>query len=159
MSVSFSGSTALKWGMAGAIALLSIGCSDNRAAQCNRLTEVANKTVGEVQTIVSGNEQPDGAALRQVAASFNNGKTEMEALVLSDEQLQGYQTRFIQLYEEVSASAQQLSDALNSQDFDAAQTARDQFQASTEKEEPLVREVNEYCAAIAPTTETAPSSP
>jgi len=145
--------------MVGAIALVSIGCSDNQAAQCNRLTEVANKTVGEVQAIVSGNEQPDGVALRQVATSFDNGKAEMEALVLSDEQLQGYQTRFIQLYEEVSVSAQQLSDALNSQDFDTAQTARDQFQASTEKEEPLVREVNEYCAAIAPTVETVPSSP
>ena len=150
MSVSFSGSMALKWGMVAAIALLSFACSDNQAAQCNRLTEVANKTVGEVQAIVSGNEQPDGEALRQVATSFDTGRTEMEALVLADEQLQGYQTRFIQLYEEVSVSAQQLSDALNSQDFDSAQTARDQFQASTEKEEPLVREVNDYCAAIAP---------
>jgi hypothetical protein len=153
MAVSFSGSIALKWGMVAAIAASAVACSDNRAAQCNRLTEVANKTVGEVQTIVSGNDQPDGTALRQVAASFDNGRAEMEALVLSDEQLQGYQARFIQLYEEVSGSAQQLSDTLNSQDFDSAQTARDQFQASTEKEEPLVREVNDYCAAIAPTAD------
>ncbi|MEO1208521.1 MAG: hypothetical protein AAFX78_03180 [Cyanobacteria bacterium J06638_20] len=153
MAVSFSSSLALKWGMVAAIAATSVACSDNRAAQCNRLTEVANKTVGEVQTIVSGNDQPDGAALRQVAASFDSGRAEMEALLFSDEQLQGYQARFIQLYEEVSVSAQQLSDALNSQDFDSAQTARDQFQASTEKEEPLVREVNDYCAAIAPTAE------
>lgn len=150
MAVSFSGSIALKWGMVAAIAVSSVACSDNRAAQCNRLTEVANKTVGNVQAIVSGNDQPDGAALRQVAASFDNGRAEMEALVLSDEQLQSYQSRFIELYEEVSVSAQQLSDTLNSQDFDGGQTARDQFYASTEQEEPLVREVNEYCAEIAP---------
>lgn len=149
----------MKGGILGAIALITVACSDNRAAQCNRLTEVANKTVGEVQTIVSGNDQPDGAALQQVAASFDTGRTEMEALVLSDEQLQTYQTRFIQLYEEVSVSARQLSEALDSQDFDTAQTARDQFQATTQKEAPLVQEVNEYCAAIAPNSVTPTPAP
>jgi len=131
------------------LALIMIGCSNDRTAQCSRLTQVTNKTVGEVQTIVSTSSQPNAEALRTVAASFDQGRQEMEALALSDEQLQVFQQGFIELYRDVSDSAQSLADALSEQDFSRAQEARSAFQAVTEREAPLVEDVNEYCGAIA----------
>jgi len=137
------------WAIAILFPLLLASCSENLAAQCNRLTEVTNKTVGEVQTIVSDSAQPNAQALRSVADSFDQGQVDMEALVLSDEQLQVFQQQFVNLYQDVSTSARSLADALNQQDFGTAQKARSEFQAATEREAPLVNEVNDYCGAIA----------
>lgn len=138
-----------RWAIAALVALLAVGCSDNRAAQCNRLTEVTNKTVGQVQTIVSSGSQPDAGALLKVAESFDQGQEEMAAIPLSDEQLQTFQQRFVELYKDVSLSARSLAEALDQQDFSTAQKARSEFQAATEREMPLVQDVNTYCGAIA----------
>lgn len=132
------------------LGLLMLGCSDNAVSQCNRLTAVTNQTVGEVQSIISANSLPDGEALRAVAMSFDRGRDQMGALELSDEQLQDYQTQFIDLYADVSHSALRLADALNEQDFTVAQEARTAFQETTDQELPLVQAVNDYCGAIAP---------
>lgn len=138
-----------RWAIAVFCTVLAVGCSDNRAAQCNRLTEVTNKTVGEVQTIVSASNQPNAEALGNVANSFDRGRQEMAAIPLSDEELQSFQQRFVELYQDVSTSARTLAEALNSQDFAAAQKARSEFQAATQREAPLVQDVNEYCGEIA----------
>lgn len=138
-----------RWAIAVFCTLLVTGCSDNRAAQCNRLTEVTNKTVGEVQTIVSASNQPNAKALEGVADSFERGRQEMTAIPLSDEELKSFQQRFVQLYQDVSTSARTLAEALNAQDFAAAQKARSEFQAVTQREAPLVKDVNEYCSTAA----------
>lgn len=150
------------WGIAALATLMAASCSDNRAAQCNRLTEVTNKTVGEVQTVVSATSQPSAEALLRVADSFDQGRQEMEALSLSDEQLQVFQGRFVTLYQDVSTSARTLADALSEQNFSDAQRARSDFQTATEREAPLVEDVNAYCGAIAspsPATPSPTSSP
>ncbi|MBD1913709.1 MULTISPECIES: hypothetical protein [unclassified Leptolyngbya] len=138
-----------QWAIAVFCTLLAVGCSDNRAAQCNRLTEVTNKTVGEVQTIVSAGNQPNAEALERVAGSFDRGRQEMAAISLSDEELESFQQRFVDLYGDVSTSARTLAEALNAQDFTAAQKARSEFQSATEREAPLVQDVNAYCGETA----------
>lgn len=126
---------------------LLASCATSKLAQCNRLTEVANKTAGEVQTVVRDHTVPNNSAFLKVAAEYEQGKAAMKAVNLSDSQLQAYQQRFVALYTDVATSAQNVAQGMGTQNLEAATQAHQTFQSATSLELPLVQEVNTYCGS------------
>lgn len=125
---------------------LAVGCNERKITQCNRLTEIANKTAGEVQTVVRDNAVPNNGAFLKVAAQYDQGKTDMQAVNFSDPQLQTYQQRFVEFYADVAKSARDIAQGMGEENPEAAKQA---FQSATSLEVPLVQEVNTYCGSPA----------
>ncbi|HIK55578.1 MAG TPA: hypothetical protein IGS37_10505 [Synechococcales cyanobacterium M55_K2018_004] len=127
------------------IAFFATSCSESRSSQCSRLIAVANRAVGEMQAIIQTNTTPNYSAYLKVAETVDNAKAAMEAIELNDPQLQEFQSRFISLYSELGKSSRALSEAIQKEDIQAAESAQQAFEAATNKEPPLVNEVNLYC--------------
>lgn len=127
------------------LSVLAVACGESKVSQCNKLIEVANKAVGDVQEVTSSANPEDVNAMVKIADTADQAKATMETLELNDEQLQGFQQRFVAMYQETSTATRSLVDAVGKQDNQAAETAYNNLQAATDQETPLVNEVNEYC--------------
>jgi hypothetical protein len=128
-----------------AIAVLAAGCSESKLAQCNRLSQVVNGTVAEVQAVVQANSQPNDQAFSAVADRFEQGKAAISAVEISDAQLNDYKGQLLTLYDQIIAAARKVSTALQQENFDAARAAHQEFLTAASQESPLVDEVNAYC--------------
>lgn len=128
-----------------AIATLVSGCSESKLSQCNRLSEVVNSTVSEVQSVVRANTQPNDQAFSAVADRFDQGKTAVSGVELSDEQLNDYKSRMLTMYDQIITAARKVSTELQQENFDAARSAHQEFLTAASQESPLVDEVNTYC--------------
>lgn len=128
-----------------AIALLVAGCSESKLAQCNRLSQVVNGTVAEVQAVVQANSQPNDKAFSAVADRFEQGKAAVSAVEISDAQLNDYKGQLLNLYDQIIAAARKVSTALQQENFDAARAAHQEFLTAANQESPLVDQVNTYC--------------
>jgi hypothetical protein len=126
---------------------LVVGCQESKIAQCNRLTQVANKTAEEVQMVVRNHTVPDNGAFLKVAAQYEQGQVAMKAVNLADPQLQAYQQRFMALYTDVATSAKNVAQGMADQNLDATTQAHTTFQSATRLELPLVEAVNTYCGS------------
>lgn len=133
------------WASALAIAVLAAGCSESKLAQCNRLSQVVNGTVAEVQAVVQANSQPNDKAFSAVADRFEQGKAAVSAVELSDAQLNDYKGQLLTLYDQIITAARKVSAALQQENFDAARAAHQEFLTAANQESPLVDEVNTYC--------------
>jgi hypothetical protein len=141
-----------------ALGFLLNSCSESKFAECNRLIEVANQAVREVQgatqvvnTNATATNSPETLrqvtdAAKQVAASADKARAEMEALRLSDQQLRDFQARFIAMYGGASKATKDWLTAAGSQNTEAAQKANEDLRTVTAQEPALVQEVNNYCS-------------
>ncbi|NJO73828.1 MAG: hypothetical protein HC833_08780 [Leptolyngbyaceae cyanobacterium RM1_406_9] len=141
----FSRKRAVIW--SAALGIAAIGCSQNKVAQCNQLIEVANQAVTDVQAITENASPDDPAAFLRIADTAEQARTNLEAIELTDEQLQTYQESFIAIYTSTSESTRNLVEAVNAQDNQAAQQAYDALQQAVSEEPELVTEVNNYCSS------------
>jgi hypothetical protein len=124
---------------------LAVSCTDNKVSQCNKLIKVANEAVSSVQTVTQ-NASPDNVeAMSKIAEAADKAKADMQGLQLSDEQLKGFQTRFVSMYTDTSKATRDLVAAAGAKDAASAQKAFDALKTATDKEGPLVSEVNTYC--------------
>lgn len=137
-----------------ALGVMLNGCSlnlpvaelfDRKTAQCNRLIEVGNSAVTEVQAVMSNSDPSDVAALARIAQIADQTAETMRSLDLQDPQLQQLRDRYVKMYVDTSASTSALISANNQQNSAAAQQAYTALQAATSQEGTLVSEVNEYC--------------
>ncbi len=133
--------------LATVLSTLAAGCQENKIAQCDRLTTVANQTVSEVQTIVQANAAPSGDAFSQVAIQYDRGIVAMREINLSNPQLQAYQQRFVAFYTDVAESARSVAQGIGEQNLETAKQAYGAFQSATSLEVPLVQEMNTYCGS------------
>ncbi|TVQ19653.1 MAG: hypothetical protein EA367_10900 [Leptolyngbya sp. DLM2.Bin15] len=135
-----------------AIALLGLtlaACGESKAAQCNRLIEVANSAVTAVQEVTTAASADDPEALNTIADTADQAVINMQGLELADEQLQDYQQRFVAMYEETSRASRAIYTAVSADppNNEAAQQAVTDLQTATGQEPDLVDEVNTYCNA------------
>lgn len=144
MTVSFKQATTFS--LVAILGLVSTSCGESKAAQCNRLIEVANSAVESVQEVISTSAQEDPNAMLEIAATADQATGSMQELDLQDETLQSYQQRFITMYTETSAATRSLVEAVNAKNSTGAEQAYNQLQAATGQENTLVTEVNEYCS-------------
>jgi hypothetical protein len=134
------------------VGFLVTSCSENKVSQCSKLIEIANRAVSGVKA-VSEQPKPDSIeSMNRIADIANSAKAEMEGLQLTDNELKGFQTRFIGMYTDTNQATRDLVAAAEAKDAEAAQQAFDSLQTATSQEGPLVTEVNTYCEAKPATT-------
>jgi hypothetical protein len=142
------------------LVLLVASCSESKVSQCSKLIDIANRAVTSVKR-VSDSPRPDDSIeqMNEIADVANSAKAEMESLQLNDDQLKGYQTRFITMYTDTNKATRDLVSAAEAKDAQGAQQAFNALQTATAQEEPLVTEVNGYCEVQpSPAAETSPSA-
>ncbi|MBI4780902.1 MAG: hypothetical protein HY785_06210 [Oscillatoriophycideae cyanobacterium NC_groundwater_1537_Pr4_S-0.65um_50_18] len=122
-----------------------VSCSDNKVSQCNKLIKVANEAVSAVQNVTQTATPDNVAAMSQIATAADKAKADMQGLQIGDEQLKGFQTRFISMYTDTGKATRDLVAAAGAKDAAAAQTAFDALKTATDQEGPLVNQVNTYC--------------
>jgi hypothetical protein len=131
------------------LGLLVTSCTDNKVSQCNKLIKVANGAVSSVESVTqnaSPNNSPDNVeAMTKIAEAADKAKADMQGLQLSDEKLKDFQTRFVSMYTDTSKATRDLVKAAGSKDAASAQKAFDSLKSATDREAPLVSEVNKYC--------------
>jgi hypothetical protein len=121
--------------------------------QCNRLIEIANRTVDEVQTITQAAGPEDTAAHLKVAEVVDQAAGDLQSIELSDEQLQSYKQQFISMYTSTSKATRQLVNVVDGspevpviEQAQAAEQAYQELRSATSQEGPLVDNVNTYCS-------------
>jgi len=141
-----------------AVAFSVISCSEGKVSQCNQLISVANEAVAQVQSVTqstaaspdAGNSTTNPAnnvgAMNRIAAAADQARGEMEALEFSDQRLTEFKSRFVAMYSEISGATRELVSSATASNSQAAQQAFNSLKTATDKEAPLVEEVNRYCA-------------
>lgn len=142
-----------------AVTFLLVSCSEGKVSQCNQLIGVANQAVSQVQSVTqettaspaaagnaTANAAGNVAAMTQIATAADRARTDMEALQFNDDRLTEFKSRFIAMYTEIGNATRELVSSANAKNPEAAQRAFNELKAATEKEAPLVDEVNRYCA-------------
>ncbi|MBD2464711.1 hypothetical protein H6G89_27280 [Oscillatoria sp. FACHB-1407] len=135
--------------MLAAVSVLAASCGESKVSQCNKLIEVANKAVSDVQAITTSANPQDVNAMTQIAETADQARASMEALELSDESLQAFKQRFVTMYADTSKATRDLVTAVNANNSQGAEAAYTALQTATDQETPLVNEVNTYCGGTA----------
>ena len=119
----------------------------SRVAQCNQLIAIANHAVSSVQDVTQHSDTDNVAAMSDIADAADRANREMQSLQLTDRQLVGFQNRFMSMYTNTSSATRALVDAANRKDAPAAQRSFEALKTATDREAPLVQEVNRYCTS------------
>ncbi|PHM10023.1 hypothetical protein [Nostoc sp. 'Peltigera malacea cyanobiont' DB3992] len=130
-----------------AIALLFAGCGESKVAQCNKIIKVANQgsTLGQEFT-KNPNPAKGSKALTELAGKIDPLAKEMKALEIKDEKLQGFQGRFLTLYQNISKELNNAATAIDKKNLPAAKGFLVSLQKSSSEESSIVNEINSYCS-------------
>jgi hypothetical protein len=134
------------------LSALIASCGESKVSQCNKLIDVANKAVSDVQAITASANPQDVTAMTRIAETADQARGSMEALELADDQLETFRQQFVTMYTETSQATRDLVTAVNAKNSQNAETAYNALQTATDKETPLVTEVNTYCGGTPQTT-------
>lgn len=145
-----------------AMAIATVGsliaaCGENRAVECNRLIEVANRAVDQVQQVTQATGPDDTRAHLQVAEIVDQAAGDLQSIQLNDQQLQRYKQQFITMYTSTSKATRELIQAVDVENSvpvreqaNAAEDAYRELRDATSQEGELVNSVNTYCSADSP---------
>jgi hypothetical protein len=122
----------------------------DKVSQCSRLIEAANRAVAAIQAVTqaahpNATDQTNLDAMNRIADAADRATSEMGAIRFTDSQIQTYQTRFLTLYVGTSRATRSLITAMQTKNAATAQQAFHALALTTNKEAPLVNEVNQYC--------------
>ncbi|ALF54042.1 hypothetical protein ACX27_16240 [Nostoc piscinale CENA21] len=130
-----------------AIAVTFTGCGESKVAQCNKIIKVANQAVTLSQEFSKNPQREKGSkALTEVAGKIDNFANEMKALEIKDEKLQGFQGRFIKLYQDTSKGLRDTATAVDKKNLKAANASLASLKKSGSEEGAIVNEINSYCS-------------
>ncbi|MEQ9669903.1 hypothetical protein [Coleofasciculus sp. G2-EDA-02] len=130
------------------ISLLAVSCGQSKVSQCNQMIQVANQAVSDAKVVTNGvqEDNPQAEAMRQAAAVMDKASTEMNAIDVTDETLQDYQTSFSNMYRDTSQAMRDFAVAFEQKDRQAAEAAQMNLQQATTPEKQLVDNLNAYCS-------------
>ncbi|MGA7936134.1 MAG: hypothetical protein WCA35_21450 [Kovacikia sp.] len=128
-----------------AISVLTVGCSESKVAQCNKVSAVVNKAASETQAIGKSGNPDKMAELSKAADTVDQYAKELEAVQVQDDKLKGLQTSFIKMYRDTGKSSRELVSAAKAKNVPTVKTSLQSLQAATSQESTLVNEFNQYC--------------
>ena len=123
------------------IALASImsGCGESKISQCNRLVKILN----QAKTI----EIPQESVAQATAAdSLDRLRDQAQAENLSDPKVKSLQVQIVEYLNEASQLLRQASKASSDRDLTLVTKNKLATQAFIDKEQPLLAQLNSYCA-------------
>lgn len=130
-----------------AIALLVTGCGESKVTQCNKIVKIANQAATIGQEFGKNPKPQQGSkSLTEVAGQIDQVASDMKAVEVKDEKLQGFQGRFITLYQDTSKALRNAAGAWDKKNFKAATGFLVDLKKSTSKETAIVQEINSYCS-------------
>lgn len=130
-----------------AIALLFTSCGESKVSQCNKVIKVANQAALLGQQYGKDPKAAKGSqGLTELATKIDQVGTEMKGLEIKDEKLQGYQTRFLKLYQDISKNLNDTATAINKKDIKQANRFLVTLQKSSVEEGVIVKDINGYCS-------------
>ncbi|MBU7585740.1 MAG: hypothetical protein KAF91_23145 [Nostoc sp. TH1S01] len=130
-----------------AIAVIFTGCGESKVAQCNKIIKVANQAVTLSQEFSKNPQREKGSkSLTEVAGKIDTFANEMKALEIKDEKLQGFQGRFIKLYQDTSKGLRDTAAAIDKKNLKAANASLASLKKSGSDEGAIVNEINTYCS-------------
>ncbi|MBD2596273.1 hypothetical protein H6G74_18340 [Nostoc spongiaeforme FACHB-130] len=130
-----------------AIAVTFTGCGESKVAQCNKIIKVANQAVTLSQEFSKNPQREKGSkALTEVAGKIDSFANEMKALEIKDEKLQGFQGRFIKLYQDTSKGLRDTAAAVDKKNLKAANASLASLKKSGSEEGAIVNDINSYCS-------------
>jgi hypothetical protein len=136
---------ALTFGMSAGL----ISCSESKVSQCNKMTAVANRAVEVGQTFSQkAKASSDSKVLLEMASQIDQLTKDMQAITLSDEKLQGFQTRFVTLYKTTHQGLQNVATAIAKKELPKAKQVLTSLESDKNQETTLVNEFNNYCSGV-----------
>lgn len=121
--------------------LVLVSCSESLKSQCSRF----GTTVNGYSKQVKDNPPKNFNDLSRIANDLDKYATELEAIKLNDQKLREFQGRFVAMYQQTSAASRKLVAASNKPDPKTGLAALTELQTAVKQEEPLLKDVNEYC--------------
>lgn len=142
--------------LSASVTLFVAACGSHKVAECNQLIDGINKG----HAIVTNFQGNDAAAANKLADGIDNTVAQLEKIELKDKQLQGFQSRFAEIYRDLSKAFRTTAKALitaksadNTQaGLEKVKKARIEVEASAklaeqaaQKADALAAEINNYC--------------
>ncbi len=129
----------------GVLTVLLASCGPTKTAQCNSLIAIVNKVGNETMAMSKSTNPNKMAELTKMAGNFEQYAQEMAAVKLEDQALQGFQARFVGMYQETSKASKDLLGAIAKRDARLVGSSIKALRAASGKESSLVTEMNQYC--------------
>ncbi|MBH8564022.1 hypothetical protein I8748_17830 [Nostoc sp. CENA67] len=130
-----------------AIAILFTGCGESKVTQCNKIINVANQAATIGQEISTNSKSEKGSkSLTEAATKIDKIANDMKAVEVKDEKLQGFQGRFLKLYQDSSKALRDTAGALDKKNLKAATGFLATLKNTTNQESAIVKEINGYCS-------------
>jgi hypothetical protein len=132
------------------LASLSVSCGQSKVAQCNEMVKASNVAAKVVQEFSSASKMKDSTEIAKfyttTANKLSTHNKTMQALAIKDETLQGFQTRYVTMYDSTVQGGLAVAAALQEKNETTFQKALQQMQSSISKGTALADEVNGYCS-------------
>ncbi|MEL6223577.1 MAG: hypothetical protein AAFR31_13160 [Cyanobacteria bacterium J06627_8] len=118
-------------------------------AQCTELAVPVNWVVGQARTLLAQTNFSDPSSifgmLNQLSEVSSQAATSLQAIQLSDSQLQSYQRDLVASYRAYVPAIRTLLDSVNSGDVSTLQQQNLTIQQSAARELELMNQINAYC--------------
>ncbi|GAC1449553.1 MAG: hypothetical protein NVS2B14_04400 [Chamaesiphon sp.] len=131
--------------LSAAISFLTVSCGESKVSQCQKVINVANKTVSEAKTFTNGGQKTDYATMLKAADAMNKSAQVMAGIKVSDEKIKDYQSGFIKMYRDASIAISDLGGALQKKNRPAFEASQQNLTQATRPEPELVTGLNTYC--------------
>lgn len=125
-------------------------CASTRYFQCQQTIQIANEVTKEVSAITDNGQTQDPQQILQAAEVMEEAALEMEALQLSDPQLQEYRQGFVQMYRQSARATRDFVKAKEKFNRKEAEPQKNRLLQATSQEQKLVTGINEYCLEAEP---------
>lgn len=128
------------------LSLLTMSCANTKVYQCNEIISIANDAVTEAKDLTQEGQTTDPQAMLQAADAMEQAAEEMKVIAVDDQQLQDYQTGFINMYQNTAQATREFVKAYEKSNRDEAEVALANLQEATGSEGELVKSINDYCS-------------
>ncbi|MGD2181197.1 hypothetical protein [Lusitaniella coriacea] len=116
------------------------------ALECNQIVSIANEAADNTKNLTNDGDIDDVEAMLNAAEALDGAAEQMESVSLNDVTLEGYRTRFIQMYQQTSQAARKFVVAYREENTSSAEVALANLQAATAPEAQLIESINQYCS-------------
>lgn len=127
------------------ISLINSSCAETKTNQCREIIDIANGTVAQARQLTDNGKSTDPEAALLAADTMELAAEDMASLEITDEQLQQYQTEFVEMYQETAQATRSFVRAYEKTEKRALKKARERLQEATKPEAELVTKINQYC--------------
>ena len=130
-----------------AIAILFTACGETKVTQCHKIIKLANQAATLNQELSTNSKSEKGSkSLTEAAGKIDKIASEMKAVEVKDEKLQGFQGHFLKLYQDTSKALRDTASAFDKKNLKAATGFIISLKNATNQETAIVSEINGYCS-------------